>query len=440
MVILIIKNAWVWNGMFFEKRDLFIKDGKFVRKSDYTENGPVVNATGLFLMPGFIDSHAHVVGTGMKILTHDLVKEKLEDVLKSSEEFIIARGWENVPDNQTVNFANSLSKPVFLIRKCGHVAFVNNFLKSKLNLSDNFIYESQLDKVWNFLGDEFYQKAFEYGQMEFLKHGVTQVHSDDFHGISFKLLKNLLNNSKIRVFEKLCTNEPWNYEFGNFGISKIGGIKIYADGSLGGRTAYMFESYLDNGTNGLFTIPENMNEIITYAENNGLQLNIHTIGDRAVHEVIEILTKNTLKRRHRLIHVQFIRKQDFEKLKSFYISVQPHFYFEDLDMLKHVRCDLAYPFFEMYNAGFEVAFSTDSPVSPADPKYVIEHALKMGFSRSDAIHLYTEAGAKMSKFNAGKIEEGYLADFCLYASDPFENDPIQTFVNGELVFEKGKIT
>ncbi|KAF2961951.1 amidohydrolase family protein [Fervidobacterium sp. 2310opik-2] len=435
---MIVKNGLVWNGRSFEKKDLFIQNGQFVNANNYTEAGPVVDATGLFVLPGFVDSHAHIIGTGMKILTHDMSKEKIEDILSPNvkENFIIARGWEELPENYYLQLANIIQKPIILVRKCGHVAWINNYLKSKLNYKENLIYESAIDQVWKYFGDEFYENAFRIGQKEFLKYGVTQVHSDDFHGISFESLKKLLEKSQIRVFEKLCTNEPWKYEFGEFGMSKIKGIKIYADGSLGARTAYMFQPYVDTNDFGLFTVPENFDEIINYAEKNNLQLNIHTIGDKALNKIIMILEKHNVKQKHRLIHLQFVKMDDFGKLKNFYLSVQPHFYYEDLGILIYVRYELAYPFLKMYQSGYDIAFSTDSPVSPVDPRYVLESALKMGFSKPDAIKLYTESGARMADIKAGKIEEGYLADFCLYEGDPFTNLPVSVFIGGKEIKEE----
>lgn len=430
---MIVKNGMVWNGKNFEKKDLYIQDGKFVSKSEFKGSGPVVDATGLFVMPGFVDSHAHVIGTGVKLLTHNLDKKSIDDLADSDDSFIIARGWEILPDNQSLQFLNRLQKPVALIRKCGHVAWVNNYLKNQALLSDNLIYEAEIEKIWKYLGDDFYEIAFQKGIEEFVKYGVTQVHSDDFHGISFKKLKELLNNSKIRIFEKLYTVRPWDYEFGTFNLSRIGGIKLFADGSLGGKTAYMFEPYVGTDHNGIFTIPDNIKEIILFAQKNKLQLNIHTIGDKALHEVLRIFEENqanTFEIRHRLIHLQFVKKEDFPKLKDYYLSVQPHFYFEDIEIIKFARYEMAYPFLEMHKAKYDMAFSTDSPVSPADPKYVIESALKMGFSKQEAINLYTESGSRMADIKAGKIKEGYLADFCLFDSNPLESEPLAVYING----------
>ena len=431
---MILKNGYVWNGKIFEKKNLYIENGKF---ENISNSGPVLDATGLFAMPGFVDSHAHVIGTGMKIMTHDLLKEDLYSIISNSqEEFVIARGWEELPANALLNLANDFQKPVILIRKCGHVAWINNYLKDRLKKYENLLYESEIEQVWTMLGDEFYKQAFEEGQKEFIKHGVTQVHSDDFHGVSFELLKELLSHSITRIFEKLYTCEPWKYEFKTFSISKIAGIKLFADGSLGGKTAYMLKPYGDSMDFGKFTLPDNFDEIVRFAEKSNIQVNVHTIGDRALREVLNRFERNKVRLKHRLIHLQFASEEDFQRLKSYYLSVQPHFFFEDISLLENVSFQKAYPFLEMHKAGYELAFSTDSPVSPADPKYVLEMALKMGFTKADAIHYYTEAGSKIAGFACGRIDVGYRADFALYEKDPFESDPVAVFVDGKEVMSR----
>jgi len=128
-----------------------------------------------------------------------------------------------------------------------------------------------------------------------------------------------------------------------------------------------------------------------------------------------------------------VRRSDFDRLKNLYLSVQPHFYFEDIPLLDTVNYEMCYPFLEMYKRGYSIAFSTDSPVSPADPKYVIENAMNMGFTKRQSLNLYTESGSRMAGIASGRIDVGYLADFCLYDGSVVEKDPIKVYINGEEV-------
>ncbi|MFN4191049.1 MAG: amidohydrolase family protein, partial [Pseudothermotoga sp.] len=98
-----------------------------------------------------------------------------------------------------------------------------------------------------------------------------------------------------------------------------------------------------------------------------------------------------------------------------------------------------YDFLNLFKQGFKISFSTDAPVSPEDPKYVIEKALRMGFSLKEAIELYTVSGARSAGFdNIGEIKEGYVADFAVYERNPLklEDDPVAVYVSGELVWER----
>lgn len=438
---LLVKGGLVWNGEGFERKDLFVLNGVFVEQEKLLPDAEIVDARGLYVFPGFVDSHAHVTGTGLRELTFDLSSCRLSDVLRkvksTDSKYVIARGWTELPTAEELRLANTFEGPVFLVRKCGHVAWVNDWLRRMLGLESNLIVEDQLRRVWESFGDELYEEAFRKGVELFLSHGVTQVHSDDYNGPTFEKLKELLLSSKIRIFEKLNTTEPWRYEFGRLGLSEIGAVKVFADGSIGGRTAYMLEPYADTGTLGVSTLPANFEEIVAFAESKGLQVCVHTIGDRALRQVLDVFEKVRPKLRHRLIHLQFVSRADFGRLGKFHLSVQPHFFFEDEPILKNVKYELAYPYLEMYEAGYDIAFSSDSPVSPADPRYVLESALRMGFRLSDAVKLYTEAGPRMFGrvgLKAGRLEIGYLADFALYERPPLEDRPLAVFVNGTLSY------
>jgi len=79
----------------------------------------------------------------------------------------VARGWEKLPANEILNRANSFDKPIFLIRKCGHVAWVNNHLKNALDLPDNLIREGQIEQVYGEFGSELYERHLVKGKENF---------------------------------------------------------------------------------------------------------------------------------------------------------------------------------------------------------------------------------------------------------------------------------
>ncbi|APT74499.1 amidohydrolase [Thermosipho melanesiensis] len=424
------KNACVWDSGRFVKKSFYVKDNSFFGGNFNEKEVETIDLEGKYVLPGFSDSHAHVLGVGIKKLTYDVSNNSFDEIFERKDEIIIGRGWERIENEKLFDELNSM---VILIRKCGHVAFLNKKSQEFLNIDRYYIFEEELEKIWNFLPEEFFYRAFKVGEREFLKHGITSVHSDDFHGISFNLLERLLKDSKLRIFEKLYTNTPWNFEYRDYGVSKIIGIKIFADGSLGGKTAYLSKPYKNTNGYGVFTLPKNFKEIVSFAEKNNLQVCVHAIGDEALSKTIKAFGKYS---GHRIIHAQLVKESDFEKLRAFNLSVQPHFFFEDLEIVDNINLEniLIYPFRRMYEEGILLSFSSDGPVSPIDPKYVINAALKLGFSFKDAILLYTESSGNIIKEKIGRIAPNYLADFVVY-SDKNLTKLEKVFVNGELVYD-----
>ena len=401
-----IRNVNVWNGERFERKDV---------KASVELDGK-----GLFSFPCFVDYHIHVISLGLKLSAiADLEKEDLKDLLKRKRDILIGRGWEAPPP---VKILNSVDYPVALIRKCGHSAILNDRAKEILKLKENIVYEEDVERIYSLLRPEDFRRAFEVAQNELLRVGITTVHSDDLHGMDYETLVDILRTSKIRIFEKLALREPesWMFKRLTDRVSVVG-IKLFADGSIGSRTAYMKEPYLDTGERGILLLSdETLERVLSFADSNGLRVYIHAIGDGAVEMVSNHLEKHP---NHVLVHAQFVPEESLEKLRKTVFAVQPHFYFEDLPILKSVRTNsLEYPFFDLYKMGFDVRFSSDAPVSPHDPRYVAQHAMRMGFSQKETIEIYT----RDSK------------DSCLYETpNPLESYPVVVVLeNGEVAFTR----
>lgn len=449
---MIFKNAVVYRAGCFQKMNLIVENGYFVESArDYSSK----DLYGMYVMPGFIDSHAHLVGVGKKYLQINLENVKsqaeiFELVSKSSSPVVFGRGWTEeklhaYPDKEMLDM---IDKPVILVRRCGHVAIANEKAMqiAGMRKSDGIFREGEIEALKSKFPEEDCEKYLRAGENAFLSKGVTFVHSDDFHNITWEKLQEALSKAKIRIFEKVYLQDVKRLEdFKEFGKLTdrviVGAVKAFADGSLGGKTAYLSKSYPDTpGYYGMKLLDRStIRRLAEVCKTKNIQLCIHAIGDAAVHEVAEALKDYP---ENRIIHVQLIKKDDLEKLRNTYISIQPHFMFEDENIIRfNIPNDLdalRYPFRQLYEKGFKIGFSTDAPVSPEDPKYVIEAALKQDFTKGECIDLYTIANAQMVKLPVGKIEVGYLADFAVYERDPtkFEDDPVAVYVSGELVWER----
>lgn len=322
-----------------------------------------------FILPTFTDSHCHVWGLGMKILGCDLsncqsIRECIDLLQKKNfkrGQWLIGRGWnqelwrQSFPNKKDLDI-HFPDIPVYLIRIDGHCAWVNskaleiaqidqntNVAGGEIQLDDN----SQptgilLDNAMNLIEkiippftkkqlSEFILKGIE----EANKSGIYSFHDMDInaelHSTYIELDKQGKLNSHIYSF--LAANNREYLDFDQFKYKgsnyKVQGIKLYADGALGSRGAYLTEKYSDSDTFGLeLNTKEQMFSIAKEASELNLDIAIHAIGDAAVRNVIEVYSKlrklgytNNL----RIEHSQLVQPIHIRKYKEYNIiaSVQP---------------------------------------------------------------------------------------------------------------------
>lgn len=268
----------------------------------------------------------------------------------------------------------------------------------------------------------------------------------------------------LRVVKNV--NQEWSqhaYELGirwGFGDDwlRIGGVKIFADGALGPRTALMFAPYEGEPNNyGVrVTDPEEMLQIVSMASAAGLPATIHAIGDRAVHDVLnvyEAVRKQEAQRgelphtrRHRIEHVQIIHPDDRHRLAELKIiaSMQPIHATSDYvvaDRYWGDRCQWAYNARWQIDQGVTVAFGSDSPIDPFEPLRGIHAAVTRqrqdgspgeagwyGQNRltiDEALRGFTQGPAYAAGMEnrLGKLAVGYLADLVVLNKDPYKVQP-----------------
>ena len=371
---------------------------------------------GLYAFPCFVDTHLHILALGVELLTHDLEKEDLRQLLREESSFLFARGWTEIPPLELIN---SVSYPVLLVRRCGHMAIINDAAKQRLRIHKNVLKEQEMKVLYDLFEVKFYEKALKQAEKELFRFGVSYVHSVDWKGMSFNELVSILRKARIRIYEKLSTKDPKPEMFGKLTERVyIGAIKLFADGSLGARTACMHRPYLDTKERGeLLLDGQTLEKILRFGKEHEIEVCIHAIGDAALDFLAPYLERYP---GNRVIHAQFVSDFALSKLKETKFSVQPHFRFEDEPLFKYIKTDAhPYPYKMMHDVGYQIWFSSDAPVSPHDPRYGIEAAMKMGFSKQEAIKLYT-IGSR---------------DTCYYEKpDPLENLPVAIKMgDGEII-------
>ncbi|WP_163971656.1 amidohydrolase [Oceanobacillus halotolerans] len=491
--------------------------------SDFSEKiDQVHDLQGKTMLPGFVDAHLHIMGHGEKLLRLDLSqmtsREEIKDALKDRSanlakgEWLFGEGWN---ENQWVDKEPSIihkkeldeiapNNPIVLTRICRH-ALIANSLAIELAGIDNDTPNPQggvivrddhgestgyfLDTAQSYIqqampavSQDQQKKVIEKAIKDLLAKGLVGGHTEDLNrygtfretyhayldaidGITKKFKAHLLVQHNVlddMLEEGLGYGEGSDYV-------ELGAVKIFADGALGGRTAWLTEEYSDDKGNRGVAIhqTDNLIEIVKHARAHDLPVALHVIGDRAVLEVAEVLEQYPLKNglRDRIIHGQILNKEALERLKKLnvVIDIQPTFVSSDfpwvIERVGEHRMKYAYAWKTMLDNGLHCAGGSDAPIEEVNPLLGIQAAVlrrssidgityleKEKLSTYEAVSLYTKGSAYAINQEAkrGMLKTGYTADFTILDQDIFQVDPEHiheigvemTIVDGTVAYDK----
>jgi len=233
------------------------------------------------------------------------------------------------------------------------------------------------------------------------------------------------------------------------GLLRLGHLKLFADGSVGARTAWMLEPYRDTGTCGMPLLPaEELVRRIARAQEAGLAVAVHAIGDRALRELIAAwsgLPPSPLAVPHRIEHVQMLRAEEVAPLARLGVtaSVQPVHLADDMAMMPAAVGDgseNAYRFAQMLAAGVPLCFGSDAPVSDPNPLLGLKAAVlrqdhqgrpsggwypEQRLSLARAVAAYTLGPARAAGWEGelGSLRRGKRADLVVLDRDIFRRPP-----------------
>ena len=253
---------------------------------------------------------------------------------------------------------------------------------------------------------------------------------------------------------------------------RIGPVKLFADGSLIGRTAAVSRPFLNDPRPDNYGITiwtqEELDELVWQAHAAGFQVATHAIGDRAIEMVLDAYERALARlprpdHRHRIEHCGVLRPDLIDRIARLGVLVvsQPIFIAEYGDgFIRHLgleRIQLTYPFRILLDAGIRLVFSTDCPVSAYQPLRCIQaavlertasgrsYALEEAITVEEALPLYTVNGAyaTFEEHRKGTLRPGMLADFVVLERDPRTVDPeeladlrvLRTVIGGKTVYE-----
>lgn len=476
---------------FYRGDSLLIGDG-MIQKLGYRDecrmaaSGPVetISLGGRIVLPAFIDTHTHFVEMAKR--RFELVLTGLESISAYKDAMINFRkrhnpmpawvlggGWDaNVVDSPRRIDKHFLDKlfpdvPVVLFSKDYHAKWCNSLALNKCGITKlstdpyggRIVRDDQgepngilLEKATE-ITDLYVEppsrtevlKAIRHSVGDINRMGITGIHSMEGVFSAGMLAECLDSGSPFHVcwhfpLEELDNMIAKGYRsYDEDDGMRTGGVKIFADGSLGSQTAAMFDPYPgEPGRTGILRYTaDNLYAIASHAAANGIAVTIHAIGDLTVNIVIEALRKvkshypydNLLQR---IEHVQSIRRDDIQRLKDSgaYCALQPIHLANDIPMIEKYWAgiqDTVYAFRSFADKGIPFGFGSDAPIESINPFWGIYCATNRRFHNDPsqavwhpeqlldvetAINAYTYGAACGSReqHKRGSIEVGKDAD------------------------------
>jgi predicted amidohydrolase YtcJ len=356
----------------------------------------IFDLKGRCLLPGFNDSHMHLMLYGLLYDQFNLRGLKsVDEVISAGREFIEkedkkAGEWvggfgfdQNLFPQKTFPLKEDIDKisdkhPIIVDRICGHVGTVNSYAIKVVGITKDTVIEggvidrdeqgnptgvlreAALDWVKSCIPELTIEKAkyiIKKTAEEALTLGLTSLQTNDSDAVEsdtiLKAYRSLAEEGElpIRIFEEvratridtlksfLTTGMQAGFEDDYF---KIGNIKLFLDGSLGARTAAMRQGYSDDqGNKGILVhSTETIEELVGMIHKAGLQVACHAIGDEAIEQCINAIEKamkdEPKELRHRIVHCQIADDSLFERMAKLGITadIQPAFVASDYTIVE----------------------------------------------------------------------------------------------------------
>ena len=329
-----------------------------------------------------VDAHTHLELFAFWEVPFDEFsnKEELIKYLRSLRKKKLAAYGLDYSLGLTPEDLNELPYPVLLIYKDGHKGIGNEALVQEFNLNGPILKEHKLWEVANKLkpkGEDM-REALERGLRKAKDMGLNEIHDfvDEDLARLYWEIELPLNVVLMPYFE----HREAVLKYSNKKL-KIGWVKIYVDGSISARTAYLKEPYEDTQTRGVLLVEEKkLAEMIREVEALGLRVALHAIGDGAIEVCLNAFERAKITRKyHRIEHAELITEEQINRAKELelLLCMQPNFscyYSEIYKRALGERARRINPFDKVYEAGVELIFGTD--MMPFDVNYAFGCAKK----------------------------------------------------------------
>ncbi len=473
-----------------------------------------LDAGGKTLLPGLIDAHGHVMDLGLQALSLDLSDTaslaEAQDKLRRwaadhpNLRWITGGGWNQerwnlgrMPTAADLDAAVS-DRPVWLMRVDGHAGLANSEALRRAGVTAKSVTPPGgrmemaggkpsglfVDAATELVGTVVppplpreLDQAFARAQDMLIARGVTAVadmgttvtdwnvmrRAGDAGRLSVRIMSYAAGIDAMTAVAGTAPT-PWLYD----GRLKMGGVKLYADGALGSRGAWLKAPYADAPRErGLPLLADaKLRNLMSRAAMDGFQVAVHAIGDAANAQVLDAVAElnDTYKgdRRWRIEHAQIVDPADLPRFAKGGViaSMQPVHAPSDRLMaearLGPARLQGAYAWGTMVRNHVPLAFGSDFPVERPDPFAGLAAAIsrqdeagqpaggwlpaeKLDFFSALAAYTTGAAYAEFAEDRIGSLTPGHFADFVLIDRDPFGADPaairatrvIETWIGGK---------
>ncbi|MGI9192555.1 MAG: amidohydrolase [Chitinophagaceae bacterium] len=473
-----------------------------------------IDLKGQYVYPGFNDAHCHFSGYAMDKYKLALFGTKSFDEIieriktyseKNNRLWIEGRGWDqNDWANKAFPNKNQLDslfpdRPIYLVRIDGHAALCNQKALSLAGINENTLIEGgecvkqngkltgllidnameQVKKIIPMRTEEEILADLKSAEQDCFSFGLCSVTDCGVQAKVFSLLEKAYQNKALQIRNSILfasdsatRNQYLQAKLKATEYFHAIGFKLYADGALGSRGAFLLEEYHDrHGHFGLELL--NRDSILSWANQvikTDYQLCTHAIGDKANRNVLEIyaqVLKGKNDRRWRIEHAQVVKQSDRHYFGDFSIipSVQPTHATSDMywaeERLGPQRMPEAYAYQSLLKENNYIPLGTDFPVEEINPLATFCAAVfrqnksawpSEGFQKEEALTrhqallgmtLWAAQAAREEQYK-GSLEKGKVADFVvlpvnLYTANLntiYNTYVVATYLNGKLVYSR----
>lgn len=513
------------NGKLVRFTGLIIdKDGKVAKLLDRKDKRPErpdfkEDGKGRTLIPGLIDAHGHVMGLGFSLMLLDLsgtsslgeaqaaVRQYAAD--NPDVPWIIGRGWNQekwglgrFPTAADLDAAVA-DRPVWLERVDGHAGWANSAAMraarvtaatkvpegGRIEMAGGQPSGIFVDAATSLIASAVpkplardLDRAFLLAQAKLLEEGITAIADMGTTIQDWQAFRRAGDKRQLAVriisyghdIDNMALiggpgPTPWLYD----DRLRMVGVKLYLDGALGSRGAWLKQPYSDApGQKGLPLLsPAQLRNKMVRASMDKFQVAIHAIGDAANAEALDAIADLTAdlpgERRWRIEHAQIVDPADFPRFRQLGVvaSMQPIHQPSDRLMaegrLGPERLKGAYAWRSMENAGVRLAFGSDVPVESANPFAGMAAAISRtdaagqpfggwhpeeAVSRETVLDGFTRSAAfaGFAEDRIGTLMPGMRADFLILEGDPLlaspdeirRMTPLETWVGGYRYYKK----